>query len=149
MHVTVSWHGHDEVRCFSVLDREEPKLRAIIISVECSDVLPFLSFPLPFSHNPRLTLISCWKISHYRRVVFLKPHMLWLDIHKSNRMLWRGLIRRSIGLTTKSSVFLYSISRLSKFGQLQQLAPLCHLLNYCDRSLHQNFQGLTRSEVRS
>lgn len=46
VHVTVSWHGHDEVRCFSVLDREEPKLRAIIISVECSDVLPFLSSSL-------------------------------------------------------------------------------------------------------
>lgn len=46
VHMTVSWHGQDEVRCFSVLDREEPKLRAIIISVECSDVLPFLSSSL-------------------------------------------------------------------------------------------------------
>lgn len=47
--MTVSWHRH-EVRCFSVLDREEPRLRVIIISVDCSDAVSFASsslFPQP------------------------------------------------------------------------------------------------------
>lgn len=46
VHVTVSWRDQDEVRCLSVLDREEPRLRAIIISVECSGAVPCLSSSL-------------------------------------------------------------------------------------------------------
>lgn len=56
-----------------------------------SVLLRFLSYPLPFSHGPRLTLLlpNVWleDLLYYHQIAVLIPHMLWLDAHESDGML--------------------------------------------------------------
>lgn len=138
----VTWHCQASLKC---LPQCMWNRQAHIVALGCmpsalttcqcnyksSDTMPSQCFLL---HGPRLTFTSA--TLHQHSTGFKHYRLSGLECTKR--------FDKEYEYQQLNLVFIHSCLRLSKFRQLQHLEALYYHLNYCDRSLHQNFKGLVQ-----